>query len=272
MSKTVLITGSSSGIGKATAIFFANNGWNVAATMRSPHDTPDFASFDNLRQYKLDVTDASALEAVIQEVLRDFGIINVLVNNAGYATVGAFEASTPEQIEQQFDVNVFGLMNMTRLIIPIFRTQGYGHIVNVGSMGGRLTFPLYSAYHATKWAVDGFSESLMYELKPFNICVKLIEPGLIKSQFAGKSEVRFNKNGLSAYDKYADKTINGYHQTYTHATAPETVAKTIYKASISTSGKLRYVVGMPAPLLLSLRRILPERLYFALVRTGARKQ
>lgn len=268
MSKTVFITGASSGIGKATALLFAARGWNVAATMRSPAENSEFADFKNITLYKLDVTNKLSLQSIIDEVVHDFGKIDVLINNAGYAVVGALEASSTQQVQQQFDVNVFGLMDLTRLFIPIFRAQGGGHIVNVGSMGGRLTFPLYSIYHATKWAVDGFSESLMYELRPFKIYVKLIEPGLIKTEFAGHSEIKLTKAGLNVYDEYANKAIRGYHQAYTHGVNPNKVAKTIYRASTSTSGKLRYVVGQPAPILLALKRVLPERLYFALVRRG----
>ncbi len=248
-------------------MYFADKGWNVAATMRKPQAIPnDFANYKNIRQYRLDVTDNSSIKSAIQDAIKDFGSVDVLVNNAGFGTVGPFEASTPEQVQKQFEVNVFGLMDVTRLFIPIFRRQGYGHIVNISSMGGRLAFPLYSIYHAAKWAVDGFSESLMYELEPFNIRVKIIEPGTIKTQFIGRSEVRLSKDGLHAYEDYENKIIERYHTTYKNATTPETVAKTIYKAAASNSGKLRYVVGPPAPMLMLLRRILPEKLFLAGIR------
>lgn len=270
MSKTVFITGASSGIGQATALYFADMGWNVAATMREKTDNKNFAGHTNIKQYHLDVTDVDSITSAINGALKDFGSIDALINNAGYATIGPFEASTAAQIQQQFAVNVFGGMDLTRQIIPIMRTQGHGHIVNVSSMGGRLAFPLYSAYHATKWAVEGFSESLMYELQAFNIHIKLIEPGIIKTQFKGSSEVRFARKEIDDYDIYATHINNGYNHAYGHASSPQKVAKTIYKAASSSSAKLRYAVGQPAPILLAFRRILPEGWFFALIRRGAK--
>ena len=267
MIKTVFITGASSGIGRAAALYFAGQGWNVAATVRTvKSDDVDFAKFSAIRQYQLDVTDGESIQAAIRVAVKDFGSIDVLVNNAGYGTVGAFEASTPEQVQKQFDVNVFGLMNVTRLMLPIFRKQGQGKIINISSMGGRLAFPLYSIYHATKWAVDGFSESLMYELAGLNIGVKIIEPGTIKTQFTGRSAVKLTKTGLDAYSAYETKIAKNYEATYENAASPELVAKTIYKAATDESSRLRYVVGAPAPMLMLLRRILPESLFFAGVR------
>lgn len=271
MSKSVLITGASSGIGKAAVLYFAGKGWNVAATTRETLPDADYAGHKNIKQYRLDVTDQKTIESAIGDIKRDFGTIDVLVNNAGYGTVGAFEASTSEQVQQQFDVNVFGLMDLTREIIPVFRKQGHGHIINISSMGGRLAFPMYSVYHASKWAIDGFSESLMYELRPFNIYVKIIEPGLIKTQFTGRSEMRFTKKDLDAYDSYANSVIGGYKRAYLGAASADVVAATIHKAATSTSSKLRYVVGQPAPVLMGLRRILPERLFFNIIRRSAQR-
>src|SRR5215216_677679 len=183
MSKTILITGASTGIGKATALLFQQRGWKVAATMRSPEKADDLKGLNNLACIRLDVTDISSIRQAITDVISQFGSIDAVVNNAGYGMVGPFEASTVEQVERQFATNVFGLMNVTRELLPHFRARGAGTFINISSMGGRITFPLYSVYHATKWAVEGFSESLQFELRQLNIKVKIVEPGPIKTDF-----------------------------------------------------------------------------------------
>ncbi len=160
MPQTILITGSSSGIGKATAIYFAERGWKMVATMRTPEKAGEWAQHSNVTLMRLDVLEIDSIKQAISDTINKFGRIDAVVNNAGYGLVGAFEASTNEQIQRQFDTNVFGLMNVCREIIPHFREQRGGTIINVASMGGQLTFPLYSLYHGTKWAVEGFSESL----------------------------------------------------------------------------------------------------------------
>ncbi|HEX8349082.1 MAG TPA: SDR family oxidoreductase [Hymenobacter sp.] len=271
MTKTVLITGASSGIGKATAIYFASRGWQVAATMRSPQLEHDLNKIAGITLYQLDVTDEQAIHRTITKAITDFGHIDALVNNAGYGTIGAFEASTAAEVQQQFDVNDFGLMNVTRALLPHLRANGRGHIINVGSMGGRLTFPLYSVYHATKWAVDGFSESLMYELSPLGLRVKLIEPGLIKTEFQGRSEFQFKAKDLPAYDTYTASLLQQYHKASQSAPGPEIVAKAIFQAATDSSSRLRYVAGNQARLLLTLKRLLPERWYFAATRRKLRQ-
>lgn len=186
--KTILITGSSSGIGRATALYFATKGWNVAATMRSPQREFELAKLPNVKVYPLDVTRPETIKEAVAAAISDFGGIDVVVNNAGYGGVGIFEAASQEQIERQFGTNVFGVMNVIREILPHFRERKGGTIINVTSVGGIITFPIYSVYHATKWAVEGFAESLQYELKPFNIKVKNIEPGAIKTDFYDRSQ------------------------------------------------------------------------------------
>ncbi len=181
--KTVLITGSSSGIGKATVLRFQQAGWNVAATMRSPEKEAELGKLEGIALVRLDVTSEDSIAAAIGETIQRFGAIDVVVNNAGYGLVGPFEASTPEQVRRQFETNVFGLMNVVRAVLPHIRERRAGVIVNVASMGGRITFPLYSPYHGTKWAVEGFSEGLQFELEQFGIRVKIIEPGAIKTDF-----------------------------------------------------------------------------------------
>ncbi len=186
--KTILITGASSGIGMETAWYFFDRGWNTVATMRHPEKRRTPLHEKGLPDLvHLDVMDGASIQAAIDYAVDKYRKVDVLVNNAGYAIYGPFQATTLAQIERQFETNVFGLMEVTRQILPIFCKQKDGVLINVASMGGRLGFPLYSIYNSTKWAVEGFSESLHYELKPLNIRVKIIEPGVIKTDFYDRS-------------------------------------------------------------------------------------
>ncbi len=264
MPQTILITGSSSGIGKATAIHFAAQGWNVVATMRTPEKAGDWATHSSITLTRLDVLDEGSINHAITDTISKFGKIDVIVNNAGYGLVGPFEASTHEQIQRQFDTNVFGLMNVCRAVISHFREQRAGTIINVASMGGRLTFPLYSLYHGTKWAVEGFSEALQFELQPFNVRIKIIEPGAIKTDFYDRSMDVMTKPGLTAYDAYVNQAMPNMNKFGETAPGPEKVAAVIYQAATDGSGKLRYQVNS-APLL-ALRRLLPLSLFQRIVR------
>jgi len=182
--KTVLITGTSSGIGKETALYFSNKDWNVIATMRNPEKRKNiFQNTNNIDTIHLDVLDYSSIKKAIDYAEKKYGSIDVLVNNAGYASFGPFEISSQDHVEKQFKTNVLGLMDVTREILPLMRKRKQGVIINVTSIAGRMTFPLYSLYNSTKWAVEGFSESLQFELRKFNIKVKNIEPGIIKTDF-----------------------------------------------------------------------------------------
>jgi NAD(P)-dependent dehydrogenase (short-subunit alcohol dehydrogenase family) len=263
--KTVLITGASTGIGKATAILFQQRGWNVVATMRSPQKATELAALDRVICLPLDVTDTASIHDAIAEAIEKFGALDVVVNNAGYGLVGAFETSTPEQIQRQFDTNVFGLMAVTRAILPHLRTQKQGTIVNISSVGGRSTFPLYSLYHATKWAVEGFSESLQFELRPFNIRVKIVEPGPIKTDFYDRSADVTTNPDILDYDRFVAKVLPKTNQSGKNGLPPEAVAQIIYQASTDRSWKLRYPVGNIGAFLL-LRKFLPESWFIAIVR------
>ncbi|MGD9720507.1 MAG: SDR family oxidoreductase [Pirellulales bacterium] len=267
--KTVLITGSSSGIGRATAEHFAQQGWNVSATMRSPEQAEGWAHAANLRALRLDVTEPDSIRTAIAHTVERFGPIDVLVNNAGYGMVGPFEASTVEQVARQLATNVTGLMNVTREIVPHFRERRAGTIINVSSMGGRLTFPFYSVYHASKWAVEGFSESLSYELGMFGIRVKLVEPGAIRTDFYDRSQDLSQKPGLTAYDALLAKAMPVMQRAGTTAPGPEVVARTIFRAATDGSWKLRYPVN--AGVFLWARRLLGPRLFMAMVRSATFK-
>ncbi|WP_080058396.1 SDR family oxidoreductase [Spirosoma aerolatum] len=269
--KTVFITGSSSGIGKATALYFAQQGWNVAATMRTPAKETELGKLPNVKLFRLDVLEMDSIRQAIADARTAFGGIDVLVNNAGYGAVGVFEAASPEQVQRQFDTNVFGVMNVIREILPYFREKRNGTIINVTSMGGLITFPIYSIYHGTKWAVEGFTEALSFELRPFNIRVKNIEPGAIKTDFYDRSQDLLQKDGLTAYDEYVRVTLANSQKAGADAPGPEVVARKIFVAANDRSFRLRYPVGGQSPLLLALRRIIPLNWFHGIVRSVVEK-
>ena len=269
MNKVILITGASSGIGKETAKLFQTKNWKVAATMRVPEKAEDLQRIADVECFRLDVTDVDSIRKAIEDVLEKFGRIDAIVNNAGYALVGAFEAAATEQIEKQFQTNVFGLMNVCREILPYFREQKRGTIVNVASMGGRITFPLYSLYHATKWAVEGFSESLQYEVKPFNIKIKIIEPGPIKTDFYERSMDLTKKEGLTAYDSLIEKVMPNMQKACEDAPDGSIVAEVIYNAVTDDSWKMRYAAN--SKMILAARRFLPDRLFFGVIKSAVLK-
>jgi NAD(P)-dependent dehydrogenase (short-subunit alcohol dehydrogenase family) len=263
MPQTVLITGTSSGIGEATARHFQQTGWNVAATMRTPEKGGHLNDLDRLAVLRLDVTEPDTIRQAVDDTLAQFGRLDAVVNNAGYGLVGPFEAASPEEIQRQFEVNVFGLMAVTRAVLPHFRAQRSGTLINVASMGGRITFPLYSVYHATKWAVEGFSEALQYEVEQHGIRVKIIEPGPIKTDFYDRSQDLVQKEGLTAYDDFVERAMPNMQQAGEEAPGPEVVAKAIYKAATDDSARIRYPVNSQGILLL--RRLLPSRAFMRVV-------
>lgn len=269
--KTILITGASSGIGKATVIYFQQQGWNVAATMRTPEKETELNKLPQVKLFRLDVMDENSIREAIDGTIAAFGGIDVVVNNAGYGAVGIFEAATPEQIRRQFETNVFGVMNVTRAILPHFRAKKDGTIINITSMGGRITFPIYSVYHGTKWAVEGFAEALQYELRPFNIRVKNVEPGAIKTDFYERSMDLFKKEGLTAYDKYQQVVYANTQKAGENAPGPEVIAKTVFKAANDRSFRLRYTGGIQSAILLMMRRWLPLSWFNGLVRGQVEK-
>lgn len=266
MDKTVFITGSSTGIGRSTATYFADHGWNVAATMRNPENEKTLGDHPHIQLFTLDVTNSESIKTALAAAIAQFGQIDVLVNNAGFSIDGVFEAMSDEDIHRQFDTNVFGLMRVTRALIPHFRERCGGVIVQIASMGGRLTFPLYSIYHATKWAVEGFSESLHYEMEPFGIRIKIIEPGAINTDFYGRSRTFINAIHLPMYTKYVEMVDKVTMEGSAKGEQPDVVAGVIYKAATDGSNKMRYAVGHPAPMLLFLRRVLPTHMFLAMVK------
>ncbi len=262
MAPTLFLTGASTGIGRAATLYFHQKGWNVAATMR---DASKAGLPAEIRCFSLDVTKRETIAPALDGALQAFGQIDVLCNNAGYGTFGPFEAVSDEQLERQFATNVTGLMYVTRAFLPHFRERKSGIIMNISSVGGRATFPFYSLYHGTKWAVEGFSESLQFELAPMGIRVKLIEPGAIETDFASRSLDRLQKDGLTAYDPMLETFMKNWAAGRQRSSA-ELVAEVMYQAATDGTNQLRYIAGDDAKMVLDARSKISQEEYYALIR------
>ena len=250
---TIVITGSSSGIGKATAKYFAEQGWNVAATMRRPENETELNEIENISIYALDVTDQASIDRAAAQILNDYDKVDVVLNNAGYGLAGPFEAASRDQIKRQFDTNVFGLMEVTRAFLPHFRANKAGLFLNVSSIGGRVTFPFISLYHSTKWAVEGFSESLAYEVGELGIQVKLIEPGGVTTDFGGRSLDMAMPDDLPDYASSLQKFVEARESMGLSASTAEFIAEGIYNAATDGQNRLRYLLGDDAQQTYSMR-------------------
>ena len=267
MKKVVLITGASSGIGKAAALYFAEKGWDVAAAMRNPQQrTTGLEKITNITLNHMDVTDLDSVRVAVNEVFTAYGRLDAVVNNAGYAVHGPFEASPAEEVKKQFDTNVLGLMSVCREAIPLFRKQGFGTLVNIASIGGRVGFPYYSLYNSTKFAVEGFSEVLSHELSGLGIRVRLIEPGIVFTDFYGRSMVNASKEGLTVYEKSFEKHNKQSGSFFFLGSKPVSAAKVIYKAATERGNRLRYTVGLDALMLVIMRKLLPDFILLPLLR------
>ncbi len=253
MTQSVLITGASSGIGKAAALRFSEMGWQVTASMRHPEAAAEWARPAGIFTPRLDVTDEGSIDAAVRATIDWARRIDVLVNNAGYGLWGPLEGTTSDMLREQFDTNVLGLAAVTRAVLPHMRRAGGGVVINISSIGGRLTFPLGSAYHATKWAVEGLTESLQYELSPHNIRVKLVEPGGIRTDFVSRGMVRSQH---PAYAEWVEGLDRYFERTNPGLPGPGKVAQTIYRAATDGSRRLRYPVHHQ-PLML-LHALLPD--------------
>jgi NAD(P)-dependent dehydrogenase (short-subunit alcohol dehydrogenase family) len=260
--KTVLITGCSSGIGAASAEYFAARGWNVAATMRNLAAST-LKEAPNLKLFTLDVRDAASIEKAVERAVETFGTIDALVNNAGYGLFGPFETASQDAIEKQFKTNVFGLFDVTRAVLPGMRAQRSGVIVNISSIGGLTTFPLNSLYHATKFALIGFSESLGFELAPFGVQVKVVAPGGVATDFAGRSlATTFSDDGRPYADQVA-KVIAAFRARASNSnrSTSEQIAAVIFEAVTDGTGRTRYVAGDDAVALLAARAKMTDEQY-----------
>lgn len=268
MNKTILITGSSSGIGKATARHFQAKGWNVIATMRSPEKETELSELDNVLVTRLDVQDAASTEQAVKAGIEKFGQIDVLLNNAGYGAYGVLEATPMEKVARQFDVNVFGLIQTTKAVLPHFRGNKSGTIINVSSIGGKMTFPLGTLYHGTKFAVEGLSEALHYELEAVGVTVKLVEPGLIKTDFGGRSFDFTNDESLTEYQPFVGKFMQAMAAMGEGGSEPELVADVIYQAATDGTAQIRYTAGPDAVEFVNNRKALDDATFIG----GMKKQ
>ncbi|QDG78311.1 SDR family oxidoreductase [Labrenzia sp. PHM005] len=253
MSKTVFITGASSGFGRLTAKTFHQKGWNVVATMRAPDAETVLTQLDNVLVSKLDVTDKASIETAVSAGLARFGAIDVLVNNAGHSLQGVVQTTTDSQMRRQFDVNFFGIVDVINAVVPHFLEKKAGVIVNVSSIAGRVAFPFTAFYHASKFAVEGFTESLQYELNPMGIRLKLIEPGAFPTRIMESGE--WSETGddsiYSSSLEAAKASMNAMASE--EEQDPQQVADQIYLAATDDAETLRYPVGADAEQILSAR-------------------
>ncbi len=252
--KTILITGASSGIGKSAALRFQSEGWNVVATMRDPAAGADLLAMENVLVARLDVTDAGSIADAVAAGIDRFGQIDALLNNAGYGAYGPLEAFSVERIRRQFDTNVIGLLEVTKAVLPHMRANRSGTVINISSIGGQITFPLGTLYHGTKFAVEGMSEALHYELEPLGIRVRIIEPGMIKTDFGGRSFDFAMDETLVDYAPTAEAMGRLFGKLAANPSAPEVVAEVIWHAVNDTGDRLRFRAGPDAEALLEDRK------------------
>jgi NAD(P)-dependent dehydrogenase (short-subunit alcohol dehydrogenase family) len=270
--KTALVTGASSGIGQATALQLAKLGYRVYAGARRVERMSDLAD-RGIRIKSVDVTDDASMVALVEAIIAETGRIDVLVNNAGYGLYGALEDMPIEEARRQFEVNVFGLARLTQLVLPQMREQHDGYIVNVSSMGGKIWEPLGSWYHASKFAVEGLSDSLRVEVAEFGIKVVIIQPGTIRSEWSGIAADRLE--ATSAGTPYAGQAriIGAGLRSVDRmplASGPRVVAEAIAKAVQSRKPRTRYIVGGGARGILLAERILPDRGFDRFIQWGYR--
>ncbi|HJV13399.1 MAG TPA: oxidoreductase [Propionibacteriaceae bacterium] len=270
--KTALVTGASSGIGEATALQLAELGYIVYAGARRIERMSDLAD-RGIRTRAVDVTNNASMVALVEAIIADTGRIDVLVNNAGYGLYGALEDVPIEEARRQFDVNLFGLARLTQLVLPQMRAQRDGYIVNVSSMGGKIWEPLGSWYHASKFAVEGLSDSLRIEVAEFGIKVVIIQPGTIRSEWSGIAADQLEATSANtAYARLAKMVgagLRGVDQMRL-ASGPEVVAEAIGKAVQSPKPRTRYVVGGGARAILLAEQILPDRGFDRFIQLGYR--
>jgi NAD(P)-dependent dehydrogenase (short-subunit alcohol dehydrogenase family) len=273
VSKAVLITGCSSGIGWATAKRLSDVGLRVYATARNVEKIAPLEE-GGCRLLPLDVTDEYSMISAVEEVEREEGAVGALINNAGYSQSGAVETVPMEKVRGQFETNVFGLVRMCQLVLPGMRRQGYGRIVNISSMGGKLTFPGAGYYHATKHAVEAISDALRFEVEGFGIKVSVIEPGLIRTGFANAAAGSMDGQEEGPYAGFGEAVARVTTENYERgpvsrlAGEPEAVAGAIERAISARNPRSRYAVTPSAHLFIGLRRLLPDRAWDAVVKTS----
>jgi NAD(P)-dependent dehydrogenase (short-subunit alcohol dehydrogenase family) len=275
--RIAVITGTSSGFGMLTAIELARKQVRVIATMRDPARSGELLqraeqaqAADRIEVHRLDVTDPASIEQVVSEVLRAYGRIDILVNNAGYAVGGYVEDVTMDQWRQQMETNFFGLVAMTKSVIPAMRKQGSGLIINIGSISGRIGFPGYAPYSASKFAVEGFSECLRHELSPFGIRVVLVEPGAYRTPIWDKGLSQIPSFADSPYAQRMKAVMQISRKTAQTAPDPQQVADLIGMLIDQPSPRLRYPLGRGVRLSLLGKALMPWKWYERLIERGTR--
>jgi len=267
--KVAIVTGSATGIGYETAVHLAKNGFHTYATMRNlqkANGITEMAKDENLplSLIQLDVTDDISITKAIDTVINESGRIDVLVNNAGYGLIGSVEDMSIEEMKAQYETNVFGTFRVTKAVLPHMRKQRGGSIINISSIAGRIALPLYSAYVSTKFAIEGLSESMAYELEPFGIKVAIIEPGAIKTNFRREQAAKGSSED-SHYSSMMQSPSKAIEKMLKHRLYPEEVAKTVIQAIENPKPKLRYIVGKDAEELIELRRKTSDEEFFRIV-------
>ncbi len=241
---TIFITGASSGLGKATAKLFAARGWHVIATMRHPEHETELTQLPGVHLLPLDVTDPAQIEAAVQRAIA-LHPVDVVFNNAGYGLIGALEALSDEQITNLLNTNLLGVIRVTKAFLPHLREKRSGRIISTTSIGGLIAFPLYSIYHAAKWAVEGWSESMSFELARYNIGIKTVSPGGIATDFTGRSlEVAEHEAYADLLQKLLTRQDSSVHQA--QFSSPEAIAEVVYEAATDQKDQLRYQAGADA--------------------------
>jgi short-subunit dehydrogenase len=260
MKKTVLITGASAGIGKATAIYLSENGYNVYGAARRTDKMQDLKTY-GIKPIALDVTKDESVTACVNQIFQQEGSIDILVNNAGFGLEGAIEDIPMEDARYQLEVNVFGAMRLAQLVLPKMRENGYGKIVNISSVGGKIAFPLGGWYHASKFALEALSDSMRSEVKDFGIDVIVVEPGATRSEWGNvATEILMKVSGHTAYKDLAAKTHNAFNRMNKGIAEPVVIAKLIKNGIEAKSPKTRYTTSQIASsLLLFLRKILSDK-------------
>jgi NAD(P)-dependent dehydrogenase (short-subunit alcohol dehydrogenase family) len=238
--KTIFITGASTGLGKATAKLFAANGWKVIATMRKPENEKELNGIDNITLLPLDVTNLAQIKETTQKAIA-LGDIDVVFNNAGYGLLGPLESTSDDQLVRQLNTNVLGVIRVTQAFIPYFREKQQGLFITTTSIGGFITFPFSSVYHATKWALEGWSESMAFELKKIGVGIKTVSPGGIKTDFLSRSA---DMSSHPAYNKWVEKMFAGISED--NFTPADQIAAVVYEAATDGKDQLRYVAGEDA--------------------------
>jgi NAD(P)-dependent dehydrogenase (short-subunit alcohol dehydrogenase family) len=271
VSKAVLVTGCSTGIGRATAIELARRNWTVYATARRPDSIADLADF-GCRTLQLDVSDEESMCAAVAHVEDAHGAVGVLVNNAGYGREGAVESIPIDEMRRQFETNVFGPARLAQLVLPAMRGQRWGKVVNVSSVGGRVTFPGGGVYHASKYALEALSDAMRFELRGFGVDVIIIEPGFIKTSFGDTSIGEMSGQAPGPYANFNAHVADRIHTTYAGpmsslASAPEAAARVIARAIEAKRPRARYLVTAFARVALLGKRLLPDAAWDAFWRT-----